>query len=383
MKRIALAIFIIIPFITIHSQEDAKYLKGAVPEVVGKVIFTKIINTDNAYSGNQLFTKVNEWAVANYTKKESDNNNRVLLTDSLSGDIACNGETKLVFKKAALILDQAIMSYQLILDVNNSSCKATIRSIKFKYDTKEFVPAENMITDMIALNKKGDKLSRYYDKFRKHAVDSVNAIFNSLEKYLNNQVTNTPTVQSNNAVVSTEQVPSYYAEEIKYDASLPGFRKVNAEKISVNIIKLLENECSLISSGASKNISTSTLLWGGLGRFANKPVVYSFIDSNSNTIQTLDANETFTVSFYTDAYKDVVDHIGKGHETTNNLKLTSITTSSGAPAFAEAWMIIECKKLSAQPISLNNGNVKANNTDRNKNERLNMYIGEILNVWIK
>ena len=62
--------------------------------------------------------------------------------------------------------------------------------------------------------------------------------------------------------------------------------------------------------------------------------------------------------------------------------LTPITTPSGSKAFSEAWMIIECRKMVSQsliPEALHDSQAKEKwGTQLHK-----MYIGEILNVWVK
>ena len=62
--------------------------------------------------------------------------------------------------------------------------------------------------------------------------------------------------------------------------------------------------------------------------------------------------------------------------------LTPITSPSGSKAFSEAWMIIECRKMVSQsliPEALHDSQAKEKwGTQLHK-----MYIGEILNVWVK
>ena len=191
MNKFLLISLCAITSVLAYAQEDAKYLAGAVPEVDGKVIFFKSIPVKNPISDDDLFNIMDKWANDNYgSNLNKDLDNRVLLSNPEEKDIACQGEKFLVFKKSAFVLDQAKMVYQLILDIEGGKCNATARYIKYEYsDSKTPLSAEEMITDKIALNKKGDKLNRYYDKFRRQTVDSINSIFNSIDKYLNGTVT--------------------------------------------------------------------------------------------------------------------------------------------------------------------------------------------------
>ena len=86
----------------------------------------------------------------------------------------------------------------------------------------------------------------------------------------------------------------------------------------------------------------------------------------------IDNAQTYTISFYTEIYSDAIkefDTKGNAKDKIKKAGLTPIATPSGAPAFSEAWMIIECKKAGTMPSSGTSGD--------------KTYLGEILNVWIK
>lgn len=420
---LVLSIFIFLPTI---AQKGDKYLSGAVPEVNGKVVFNKTITTKEKISDEQLFNLMNKWAVQNY-KPEDGLNNRVLLTDPAKRNLACAGEKYLVFQRSALVLDRALMNYQLIMSIDDGKCDVTVRNIKYDYsDSKESHTAEEMITDKFALNKSKDKLNRYYDKFRTHTVDSVNSIFNSIDVYLNGintsgvvgsvmrpqeqveavqvqAVTSQPVQVKEEPVTAnvtttpppaapivvqpvTEQQSIPPSRTTAITSSMDGYRQVAADKIPGNIIKLL-SDAMLITSGTSDQTNVMTASWGGIGRFWEKPVAFCFLNPTRYSIKTMDNGDTYTLSFYTEAYRDALQYCGSvSGRNTDKIKgsgLTPIKTPSGATAFAEAWMILECKKIVAQPISSDAVTAENLPGDWSKNGYHKMYIGEILNVWIK
>ena len=97
-------------------------------------------------------------------------------------------------------------------------------------------------------------------------------------------------------------------------------------------------------------------------------------------------NDTYTLSFYTPAYQDAIQYVGTHSGRDGNKvagsKLTPITTPSGSKAFAEAWLIIECKKIATQlltPSSVTDAAVKA----QYPNKQTEMFVGEIIGVWMK
>ena len=422
---------------SVSGQTNSKYLAGAVPEVDGKVRFEKTITVQSGLADKDLYSLMDKWAKQNYSES-ADLKNRVLLSSPDNKNIACQGETYLVFQRGALVLDRAKMMYQLIIQVGNGKCDVTVRNIKYDYaDEKELVPAESQITDAIALNKNKDKLNRYYDKFRTHTIDSVNSIFDRIDVYLNGiskqgaavsqpqvsqvspaPVRTEPVVEEKIVVaapVSVETTPAPVAAVQKEEpvaqapvqivqdvmppqvvatplvveqktAGMEGYRQIAPDKIPGNIVKLL-SDATLITSGTAEQTNVMAASWGGLGRFWEKPVTFCFLNPTRYSVQTMDKGDTYTISFYTEAYRDAVMYCGSvSGRNTDKIKgsgLTPIKTPSGATAFAEAWMIFECKKIVAQPISSDAVVNKDMPDDWSKNGYHKMYIGEILNVWVK
>lgn len=404
MKKLLFLMLFCSVALVMNAQTDAKYLQGAVPEVDGKVIFTKSIAVNKPIADSKLFDLLEQWAQSQYPNKE-ESKRRILLNNPEKKTIACLGDDPLVFKRSALSLDAATMSYQLILEVINGKCEATIRNIRYEYNESgrnaEIFPAEVMITDKFALNKKGDKLNSYYNKFRVSSIDSINAIFDRIDIYLNgvkvtagavdreyqnSTATTTPSV----ATPAPATAPVAIAVETPVATtttgnSLAGFRQIAADKIPGNIVKLL-NDAVLITSGTANQTNVMTASWGGLGVFWQKPIAISFLNPTRYSVSTMDNGDTYTISFYTEAYKDALEYCGttSGRDT-DKIKgsgLTPIKTPSGATAFAEAWMIFECKKVVAQQIFADAVKVDVPE-EWKKNGYHKIYIGEILNVWVK
>ena len=371
MKKYLLFTLYMLVSLIISAQDNSKYLRDAVPEVGGKVVFTKSIPVKNTISDEQLYTLMDRWAKDKYAEKD-DLKNRVLLSDPDSKSIACGGEEYLEFKRSALVLDRAKMIYQLILEIKNGACDVTMRGIRYDYsDSKKLLPAEEMITDEYALNKKGDKLNRYYDKFREHTIDSVNSIFKSIDVYLNGiSTTGAATGQSLPAKQQPEEAryamerESVGLPEIVKAESMPGFRKVTADKIPVSIL----NKDALIVTGTLEKPVAFIASWGGTTTLLDKLMGLTTVQQSGQTIAN---SQTYTISFYTEMYSDAIKELAVAKsdmkEMAKKAGLTPVATPSGTPVLGEAWMIIECKKAGEMPLS------GATITD----------LGEILNVWVK
>ena len=145
--KLLLFIMLCIPSL-LHAQEETKYLQGAVPEINGKVTFTRTIEAP-ALSQEQIFKIAQQWAEQQFISKDGFRS-RVLYANAPKGELACLGEEYLVFADKALSLDRAKISYQLHLHVTPGKCEAKVLSIRYTYENEELT-AENTITDGHAL----------------------------------------------------------------------------------------------------------------------------------------------------------------------------------------------------------------------------------------
>lgn len=362
-----------------NAQDKSKYLEGAVPEVGGKVIFSKTITPKIAVSDADLYDLMLQWAHSNYGKENTgDLVNRVLLENPAEKNIACYGEMYFVFRSNFIVLDRAKMAYQLIMDINSGKCDVSVRGIKYDYEENNGVSAEEMISDKVALNNKKDKLNRYYDKFRIRTVDSINQIFNSIDVYLNGSKSQPTPVVSQGAIadLNKNQVQE------KPVGTMNGYKSIAPDKIPAQLM----NGWTLITSGSENNANVMTALWGGTGTFDNKPVAFSILNPKTFSVKTMEKEDTYVVSFYTEIYQDALKAFNTaGGSTANKIKesgLTPIQTPSGATAFEEAWMIIECKKGTTLP-SVSGANNEASSEGMSKEGFNQTYLGEILNIWVK
>lgn len=378
--KLLLFIMLCIPSL-LHAQEETQYLKGAVPEINGKVTFTRTIEAP-ALSQEQIFKIAQQWAEQQFISKDGFRS-RVLYANAPKGELACLGEEYLVFADKALSLDRAKISYQLHLHVTPGKCEAKVLSIRYTYENEELT-AENTITDGHALYKNKNKLIRQPGKFRTHTIDLVANLFSGLQTAIN---------PAGNPPAPTP-VPAHPSVSLPATTSAPvspsplqGFKQISAEQIPGNIIRLLSQDWMLITAGSADRFNTMTASWGGLGHLYNKPVTFCFINPARYTYQFMEKEDTYTLSFYTEAYRDALkycgSHSGKDTDKIKASGLTPMITPNGSPVFSEAWLIIECRKLVSQsliPESLGNEALRAEWSGKPMHK---MYIGEILNVWVK
>ncbi|MDE5638515.1 MAG: DUF4468 domain-containing protein [Odoribacter sp.] len=379
--KFLLFIMLCIPSL-LQAQDEEKYLRGAVPEINRKVTFTHTIEAP-ILSQEQIFSIVHNWAEQQFTSKDGFRS-RILYSDASKGNLACLGEEYLVFADKALSLDRAKISYQLHLNVTPGKCEAQIISIRYRYEDEDLT-AENTITDEHALYKNKNKLIRQPGKFRTHTIDLVEKLFSGLQTAIN-PTGNTPVSAPVPSHPSTSSLVVASSTPVS-PSPLQGFKQISPEQIPGNIIRLLSQDWMLITAGTADRFNTMTASWGGLGHLYNKPVAFCFINPARYTYQFMEKEDTYTLSFYTETYRDALkycgSHSGKDTDKIKESGLSPMTTPNGSPVFSEAWLIIECRKLVSQsliPESLGNETLRAEWSGKPMHK---MYIGEILNVWVK
>lgn len=376
MKQLFLAL-LLFPCL-LFAQENPKYLAGAVPVAEGKIVFTKTFSLAGE-SKQHLFQLALKWAQEQFTPQENFQS-RILMSDEPSGQIVCLGQQYLVFSDRTLSLDRAIIHYQMYLTCSNDKCEAKITGIRYTYtmgDAEQVIPAEDLITDKQAINTKKGRLYKSTGKFRIHTIDLVEQLFAGLEKALGAH----PAATEKNPANLTAAIPA------AGNSSLQGYKQISPDKIPGNIYKMLSENWMLITAGKNDQYNTMTASWGGLGHLYNKPVTFCFINPTRHTYQFMENDDTYTLSFYTETHRDALKycgtHSGKNEDKIKATGLTPITTPSGSKAFSEAWMIIECRKLVSQPFTPEAIHDPASKTQWGNKDLHKMYIGEILNVWVK
>lgn len=165
---------------------DEKYLAGACPEVNGKVQFDKTFETtlsaQQAYE--RLLTYMNAFVRSNGQTQKSN----VSLIDPTNKQIATHLDEWLIFENKPLSLDQTRFIYNLIITCNDNRVDVSIRNLSYVYDEERgggAFPAEDMISDAQAINKKGDGFQKGGSrKFRTKTIDRKDTVFSMIAEAL-------------------------------------------------------------------------------------------------------------------------------------------------------------------------------------------------------
>ncbi|MCD8167665.1 MAG: DUF4468 domain-containing protein [Bacteroides sp.] len=378
--------------------------------VDGKVVFSSTLSLPGLSQG-QVYESALAWCT-DRLKQNENAESRIIYTEKESGVIVGQAEEFLVFSTNAFALDRALISYRVTLTAQAGSCQLEISRIRYEYNvaskkTPEKYTAEEHISDKAALNKAQTKLVFGTAKFRRKTVDLAEAWQESMQQHFirtgatvsvqpvtpptiavqpPKPVVTEPVVQEP-TVVTPVVTPPVPVTPVVATGDLSGFRQVTPDKIPGNVIKMISEDWMLITAGDDTRFNMMTASWGGLGQLYGKPVAFCFINPARYTYQLMEKGDTYTLTFYTEAYRDVLQLAGttsgRDGDKVKASGLTPITTPSGSKAFAEAWMVIECRKLIGQSFTLESI-VDETVKEKQMGQPLHkMYIGKIIGVWIK
>ncbi len=170
-----------------EKNEYDGYLVGAVPLVDGKVVFTQSFDYPGKTAG-ELYEKSFEY-VNNLTVDENQNTDsklrsRISIVNKNTHSIAAKMYEWLVFTNTMLMSDRTEFTYTLIVNCVDNRIDVKMERMSYKYEANRSTgftePAQNIIADKYALNKKQDKVVRPYGKFRVKTIDRKNVIFKGL-----------------------------------------------------------------------------------------------------------------------------------------------------------------------------------------------------------
>lgn len=165
----------------------SKYIQpGSVPEVDGKVIFTLELDVPGK-NAQQIYDRMYN-TLDGLAKKENQINSGILLVNKEEHIIAAKYSEWLEFTRNFFVLDRTEFNYTIIATCKDNHLTMTLERITYNYEegreTGFMLPAEKLITDEYALNKKKTKLKPTFSKFRRNTIDRKDEIFQEVKDRL-------------------------------------------------------------------------------------------------------------------------------------------------------------------------------------------------------
>ena len=131
------------------------------------------------------------------------------------------------------------------------------------------------------------------------------------------------------------------------------FREMDPKQLTGNPFERIGDQWMLVTAGNRDHYNTMTASWGGLGVMWGKNVAYTVIRPQRYTYEFMEANDTYTLSFYGKEYKPALSLCGsKSGRDVDKAKETGLTPvfDEAAPYFEQAEVGLVCRKLYAQAI---------------------------------
>ena len=163
------------------------------------------------------------------------------------------------------------------------------------------------------------------------------------------------------------------------------FKEITPTEINGNLIDMISNEWMLITAGDKDAYNTMTASWGFVGEVWGNDSVVALIRPQRYTMEFVDKNDYFTLSFYGDN-KQIHSVCGKlSGRDVDKAQMCSLTPvfSENAPYFDEARLVLVCKKQYVQQMRADCF-TDAEPRDKCYNDDFHyMIIGKIEKVLIK
>ena len=161
------------------------------------------------------------------------------------------------------------------------------------------------------------------------------------------------------------------------------FKEISPELITDNPFKLIGRDWMLITAGNRESFNTMTGAWGGLGIMWAKNVAWCVIRPNRYTYKFIEESPFYTLSFLEEQYRDILTYCGtKSGRDVNKVTETGLTPVFGENTiyFAEARLVLECKKIYSQNILPKNFLSPEIEEYYPQKDYHRMYLGEIVKV---
>ncbi len=127
---------------------------------------------------------------------------------------------------------------------------------------------------------------------------------------------------------------------------------ISVDQLSIQPYTLWDTQWLLLAAGdfAAGRFNVMTVSWGTIGVMWDKPVAQVVIRPHRFTFEFMEQYPTFTLSAFPPAYHAALDMLGsvsgRDADKLGDSKLTARAAAVvAAPVFAEAELVIECRKL--------------------------------------
>ncbi|MDD5019829.1 MAG: flavin reductase [Candidatus Omnitrophica bacterium] len=159
-------------------------------------------------------------------------------------------------------------------------------------------------------------------------------------------------------------------------------KAVKPELLKDNPFQAIGKEWMLISAGTSEYHNMMTASWGAWGVLWHKPVCFCFIRPHRYTFEFMERKPFYTLNFFDKKFKKALQLCGsKSGRDIDKVKaagLTACRDRTGAVYFAEARLVIVCRKIYFQDIEPRHFLDPSIEENYPKKDYHRMYAGEVV-----
>ena len=157
------------------------------------------------------------------------------------------------------------------------------------------------------------------------------------------------------------------------------------DSLTLRVHQMWKEEWFLLSSGdfEKRHFNTMTVAWGGLGLMWNRPMAMVVVRPQRYTHEFMEAYPDFTLCAFPRRYREALSMLGsRSGRQGDKIGASGLTpcaaTAVRSPVFAEASLLIECRKIyrdAIDPAGFLDPGIAANYPSRDFHS---LYFGEVL-----
>jgi len=162
---------------------------------------------------------------------------------------------------------------------------------------------------------------------------------------------------------------------------------IPADKFIVNNVDLWANKWMLLTAGdlEKDSFNTMTVAWGSLGVIWNKPFAQVVVRPTRYTYNFMEQFDTFTLCAFPEKYRKALNLLGTksgrdGDKIAESGLQPLASSKVAAPAFAEAELIIECRKIYWSDFDPDHFHDPSININYPLRDYHRVYFGEIITI---
>lgn len=162
------------------------------------------------------------------------------------------------------------------------------------------------------------------------------------------------------------------------------FVSVDPKSLTLKPFSAIDDGWMLITAGTPERCNTMTASWGGLGTLWSLPMATCYVRPQRYTRQFMDESEYFTLSLFGEEHRRALALCGReSGRDVDKVKACGFTVERaecGAPYFAQAELVLVCRKRYAQRMdgAAIPADVKAHHYP--SEDYHIMYFGEVVEV---